>query len=118
MSMPCSKCGAETYRDEGYECPCQDVAHSMPVTTKRWKRTEYADEIWQWNGLEDWPEVVYEPAYTLPNKCHCGNAAAIHGCLWENGEQLCPGSYIIRRGDTYEVITAAEYEEQGWEREE
>ena len=78
------------------------------MPTKRWKRTEYADEIWQWNGPEDNRGVVHTIMETRRT-------------MWEihvssnHSRYVFPSNYIIHTGDTYQVVTNAEFEAQGWE---
>ncbi len=75
------------------------------MLTKRWKHTEYA-EMWQWKGSKDNRGVVFAYPWS--------NWRIFISDSWI-GPILHPGDWIIKRGDTYEVITNAEFEAQGWE---
>ncbi len=80
------------------------------MPTKRWKRTEYA-EMWQWNGPDDnreGPTIIQAMDGQRRGRWYLWGKEKT--CLW-----LKRGDYIIKRGDTYEVITNAEFEAQGWE---
>ncbi len=98
------------------------------MKTKRWKRTIIAKDIWRWNGKKDGrgrvrtytPEQLGEEGLELCVRC--GYPESEHGWVMRDsssqGIRICPkqNTRIIYHADnTYEVITNAEFDAQGWE---
>jgi hypothetical protein len=69
-------------------------------------------EAWQWNKPGDCPGVV-ETGYGVLRCRRCAKESEMtkHGEILIAGELVfvCPDAWIIKRGDTYEVMPDAEF---------
>ena len=108
MSVPCPKCGQEVHWGNNYDCFCEDVEALASFTPKRHVREVYADEIWQLNEASD--------SHGLPIRGygHYSNTTSWEILLNSAWEIINKGDYIIRTGDTYEVVSKEKYKAMKW----
>jgi hypothetical protein len=69
-------------------------------------------QAWQWNGPKDNRGVVESYSSDVRICSRCNSFICHHGWIMRStyGPSLvCPGDWIIKRGDKYEVLSDAEF---------